>query len=866
MGAFHVATRLHWHCFAAMGKGRGLVDVNVHPPSTGNFKKMRSTESHDYFAAGKKRKDTWWTEPIGWVVAVMVGITISTTAFWMHVSYAEIQKERIRELNEQLKDNKVGAAWAIQLSWMIGLVGVGVVLTLLVPAIGGSGLPAPISELNGSKVPNLLDLKTTVAKVVGATLAVASGLACGPEGPIIHIGGCVGSQVLRAARHFTGLLEMETDHCDFVSTGAGAGVAAAFKAPLAGTLFVVEEASSFFSVPHLWKTFIACTVAYFCSMAWNTTQKELDLANEKYEFEVTTGAGCNYKYYMLLYFVGLGVIGGLVGGLFNKVVSDLNTFRTKHINATPWKRVVEAFIIVLFHATIIVVLPKAFSCHKKTVGSLVNFDVDIKCIDDEILYQFVAGHKVVEQTRYSNGFKTEYQSKILFYTNSSVEETSSSYTSAVAASEETAETEEYTGANDFEYNKCNEYCKAINLDIDDLQSYTCEGEDEFNEVASLLVNYGGNAVKLLFKRGLQELFHAESLAVACIVYFIMAASVCGMCMPSGLVVPMLFIGGTMGRLYGLAIHHGWDVDMDPGYCAFIGAAAFMGGTGRILMFLAVVLLEVSNDLNVLPAVVIALVLAMWTGNLTGTHGLYHSLIDVQGLPYLSNVFLKPVKDEDKPETIEDIMFTNLEQFTESTTPGEAWETLAEKYDTNKDNQLDAHELSLNGAHRNYPIVDKNGQFAGMISIDDLRGTGSLSQNTTNKDKPLCECFGPNGDPIIRKSSVMAKKTWLLTYGYSVFERLGVRSMVVVDDASRTIGLVTRMTLMPWWEKEMTAGDYQYVGHDDHDHAHDDHGDDHGKGQACEMHAQPAATTSPSQKPLVADEPASAKANHVGQPI
>merc|ERR1712195_338685 len=214
-----MGTRLHWHCFAAMGKGRGLVDVNVHPPSTGNFKKMRSTESHDYFAAGKKRKDTWWTEPIGWVVAVMVGITISTTAFWMHVSYAEIQKERIRELNEQLKDNKVGAAWAIQLSWMIGLVGVGVVLTLLVPAIGGSGLPALISELNGSKVPNLLDLKTLVTKVVGATLAVASGLACGPEGPIIHIGGCVGSQVLRAARHFTGQLEMETDHCDFVSTG-----------------------------------------------------------------------------------------------------------------------------------------------------------------------------------------------------------------------------------------------------------------------------------------------------------------------------------------------------------------------------------------------------------------------------------------------------------------------------------------------------------------------------------------------------------------------------------------------------------------------------------------------------------------------
>ena len=39
---------------------------------------------------------------------------------------------------------------------------------------------------------------------------------------------------------------------------------------------------------------------------------------------------------------------------------------------------------------------------------------------------------------------------------------------------------------------------------------------------------------------------------------------------------MLFIGGTFGRLFGLGVHHGWDVDMDPAYCAFVGAAAFMG--------------------------------------------------------------------------------------------------------------------------------------------------------------------------------------------------------------------------------------------------------------------------------------------------
>merc|ERR1719461_2765078 len=49
--------------------------------------------------------------------------------------------------------------------------------------------------------------------------------------------------------------------------GAGAGVAAAFQAPLAGTMFVVEEASSFFSVKLFFHTFITCAFAVGTCMA-----------------------------------------------------------------------------------------------------------------------------------------------------------------------------------------------------------------------------------------------------------------------------------------------------------------------------------------------------------------------------------------------------------------------------------------------------------------------------------------------------------------------------------------------------------------------------------------------------------------------
>ncbi len=97
----------------------------------------------------------------------------------------------------------------------------------------GSGIPHVEAVMEG-KLPAASVLLFPV-KFIGGLLAIGSGLALGREGPSVQIGANL------AAFWGSRIHLQRADRLALIAAGAGAGLATAFNAPIAGAVFVLEE-------------------------------------------------------------------------------------------------------------------------------------------------------------------------------------------------------------------------------------------------------------------------------------------------------------------------------------------------------------------------------------------------------------------------------------------------------------------------------------------------------------------------------------------------------------------------------------------------------------------------------------------------
>ncbi|XP_066296030.1 H(+)/Cl(-) exchange transporter 6-like isoform X2 [Branchiostoma lanceolatum] len=307
-------------------------------------------------------------EAVRWVVTLFVGIFTGLVALFIDVVIKELMGLKVGIVKNCIELLSVKGylvlSLLVLLAFNLTFTFISGLFTAAEPLAAGSGIPEVKCYLNGVKVPRVVRLFTLVCKAVGVLFSVAGGLLVGKEGPMIHSGAVIGAGVPQRIWRKLGL--QQRDKRDFASSGAAAGVAAAFGAPIGGVLFSLEEGSSFWNQMLTWRTFLcSMTAAFTLNFFLSGTRIEGENPSSDDnswgsfyqpglltfgQFKCPEGErGCQlWTVLDLFVFIVMGVVGGLLGALFNAINTRLTKHRMKHVhNRHPAIRVLEVLLVTM---------------------------------------------------------------------------------------------------------------------------------------------------------------------------------------------------------------------------------------------------------------------------------------------------------------------------------------------------------------------------------------------------------------------------------------------------------------------------------------------------------------------------------------
>lgn len=191
--------------------------------------------------------------------------------------------------------------------WIIVLTLIGLLISFIVkkePMISGGGIP----QVEGV-ILRKLDMnwwKVLITKFIGSTLAIGSGLSLGIEGPSVQLGAAVGQGFAKLSKR----LKIEEKY--LITSGASAGIAAAFNAPLAGTMFALEEIHKNISP-------IILIPALSAALSSDFVAGQFFGLKPVFDFRKISMMPLRYYPYIII----LGIIVGIAGVGFNKGMFEM---------------------------------------------------------------------------------------------------------------------------------------------------------------------------------------------------------------------------------------------------------------------------------------------------------------------------------------------------------------------------------------------------------------------------------------------------------------------------------------------------------------------------------------------------------------
>uniref|UniRef100_A0A287B0G8 Chloride channel protein 2 n=1 Tax=Sus scrofa TaxID=9823 RepID=A0A287B0G8_PIG len=185
---------------------------------------------------------------------------------------------------------------------------------ILAPQAVGSGIPEMKTILRGVVLKEYLTLKTFVAKVIGLTCALGSGMPLGKEGPFVHIASMCAALLSKFLSLFGGIYENESRNTEMLAAACAVGVGCCFAAPIGGVLFSIEVTSTFFAVRNYWRGFFAATFSAFIFRVlavWNRDEETITAL-----FKTRFRLDFPFDLQELPAFAVIGIASGFGGALF----------------------------------------------------------------------------------------------------------------------------------------------------------------------------------------------------------------------------------------------------------------------------------------------------------------------------------------------------------------------------------------------------------------------------------------------------------------------------------------------------------------------------------------------------------------------
>ncbi|KAJ0694360.1 putative CBS domain, chloride channel, voltage gated, chloride channel, core [Helianthus annuus] len=310
---------------------------------------------------------------VKWLLAFLVGLLTGLITTVINLAIENITGYKLLAVVKYIERQRymMGFFYMTAVNFVLTLFAT-LLCVFFAPNAAGPGIPEIKAYLNGVDTPDMYGATTMFVKIFGSIGAVSAGLDLGKEGPLVHIGACIASLLgqggpdnykikWRWIRYFNN----DRDRRDIITCGASSGVCAAFRSPVGGVLFALEEVATWWRSALLWRTFFSTAVVVVVLRAFMEYCKsgQCGLFGEGglIMFDVSD-VPVQYHIVDLLPVTVIGIIGGVLGSLYNyvlhKVLRLYNIINAKG----KFAKILLSLTVSLFTSACLYGLPFLASC------------------------------------------------------------------------------------------------------------------------------------------------------------------------------------------------------------------------------------------------------------------------------------------------------------------------------------------------------------------------------------------------------------------------------------------------------------------------------------------------------------------------